>query len=477
MTIGQLLLSLRARPWIFAIIVALTVLSTTIVTLLLPKTYVATASLLVDNRDEQQSMSSGNGNYVPPRMQTGYLQTQMDLITSHRVARKVVRDLDLTRDRAAREAFIAETDGAGSFEDWLAKSLLKKLKVDSSQSSVMQIIYKARDAHSAALIANEFAKAYIATALELRVEPSRQTAAWFDEQVKGLRARLEEAQAKLTKFQREKGIIATDERLDVENARLAELSTQLVQVQNLTYAAGTKERMARSLGDIGVRREEVPEVLASTFIQALKTDLLRGEAKMQELSTQLGVNHPQYQRQQSENRSLRQRIDAETRKIVDGLANAARQTRQHEAELKSALTAQRARVLEVKQHRSEAGVLIRDVETAQKAYDNAMQRLMVSKVESGATRTNLSVLDPAVEPNRPAQPRVALNIALSVVVGTLLAMGVVFLMERANRRVRALEDLETGFDVPLIAQLNPWQPAPRLLERARTRGWALPAPR
>ena len=475
MTIGQLWLAVRARPWIFALIVLLTVASATAVSLLIRKTYVATVSLLVDNRDEQ-SMSNGQGQ-LPPRMQVGYLQTQMDIITSLKVAHRVVGELELARDPAAREAFIAETGGAGSIEDWLAKSLLKRLKVDSSQSSVMQIIFKSSDPRMAALVANGFAKAYIDTVLELRVEPARQTASWFDGQLKTLRTNLEEAQAKVTKFQREKGITANEERLDIENARLAELSSQLVQVQNLTYSAGTKERMARSLAEGGVTREQVPEVLASPFIQALKTDLLRGEAKLQELSTQLGVNHPQYQRQSSENRSLREKIDVETRKIVDGVANAARQTRQHEAELTSALAAQRVRVFELKQFRNEIGVLTREVETAQKTYDQAMQRFVVSKVEGSATRTNVSILDPAVEPIRPTHPRVGLNVALSVVVGSLLALGVVFLMERADRRVRSLEDLVSGFEVPLIAQLNPWQPAPRLLEQARNRGWALPAPR
>jgi len=476
MTIGQLWLAIRARPRIFAVIVMLTVASATVVSLLIPKTYVATVSLLVDNRDEQ-SMSNGNGNYLPPRMQVGYLQTQMDIISSLKVAHRVVRELDLARNPAAREAFITETSGAGSIEDWLAKSLLKRLKVDSSQSSVMQIIFKSSDPRLAALIANGFAKAYIDTVLELRVEPAQQTASWFNGQLKALRANLEEAQAKVTKFQREKGITANEERLDIENARLAELSSQLVQIQNHTYAAGTKERLARGLAEGGVTREQVPEVLASPFIQALKTDLLRGEAKLQELSTQLGVNHPQYQRQFSENRSLREKIDGETRKIVDGIVNAARQTRQHEAELTSALAAQRARVFELKQSRNEIGVLTREVEIAQKTYDQAMQRFVVSKVEGAATRTNVSILDPAVQPVRPTHPRLALNVALSVVVGSLLALGVVFLMERADRRIRSLEDLVSGFEVPLIAQLNPWQPAPRLIEQARNRSWALPAPR
>jgi capsular polysaccharide biosynthesis protein len=68
-----------------------------------------------------------------------------------------------------------------------------------------------------------------------------------------------------------------------------------------------------------------------------------------------------------------------------------------------------------------------------------------------------------------------LNVALSVVMGTMLALAVVFFMEQFDRRVRSLDDLAIA-EVPLLAQLNEWQPAQGLLGRPSGRGWALPAP-
>jgi uncharacterized protein involved in exopolysaccharide biosynthesis len=163
------------------------------------------------------------------------------------------------------------------------------------------------------------------------------------------------------------------------------------------------------------------------------------------------------------------------KRIVAGLDNAARQSRQHLAQLNSAVAEQRARVLRLKEFRNEIGVLSRDVETAQRAYDSAMQRFVVSKVESGANRTNVSVLDSAIEPRMPARPKIPLNVALSVVMGTMLGLGVVFFMEQFDRRVRSFDDL-ASVEVPLLVQLNAWQPAQGLLGRPRDRDWALPAP-
>jgi chain length determinant protein EpsF len=476
MNIQQLFLALRARPGIFGLVLAVTVLTTLIVSLLLPKSYVATVSLLLDSKDEQ-SFSGANvlPAFLHQQQQAAYMQTQTDIIRSYKVVHKVLRDLGLTNSPEARQEFEEATGGAGSFENWLADRLLKYLSVETTQSSVVQIGYTANDARLAAQIANAFAKAYIDTTLELRVEPTQRTANWFDEQLKGLRAGLEDSQAKLTEYQRQKKIVVTEDRVDVEESRLAELSTHLVTAQNTASEAESRERLARQLLASGNAADKVPEVLANSYVQRLKSELAMSEAKMRNLAADLGANHPQLQRQRAEYQSLRSELNSETAKIIAGLSNAARQARQHEAQLRSAVAEQRGRVLELKDYRNEIGVLARHVESAQRAYDTAMQRYVVTKVESGANRTNVSVLDSAVEPAMPAKPKITLNIALSVVMGTMLGLAVVFFMEQFDRRVRSLDDLASA-EVPLLAQLNAWQPAQGLLGRPRDRGWALPAP-
>ena len=193
-----LLAALRARYRIFLFILGATVLATTVVSLLLPKSYVSTVALMVDSKDEQ---SIGNAQLAPVRERTGYMQTQIDLITSPKAARKVVDELRLTESPTIRAEFEEEPRGQGSIEDWLTETLLKRLKVDTSQSSVIQLAFTSVDAKFSALVANAFAKAYIDTTLALRVEPLRQTAAWFDEQIKELRDNLVQSQTRLVEYQ------------------------------------------------------------------------------------------------------------------------------------------------------------------------------------------------------------------------------------------------------------------------------------
>ncbi len=473
MNLYQFLSALRARASLFAFLLLVTVLVATLVSLLLPKIYTATVSLLLDAKEEQ-SLSTALRPLVSSQERASYLQTQLDIITSEKVARKVVDDLKLAQRAVSANVLEDVAKHGGSIEDKLVEVLMQDLKVDTSQSSVIRLSVSSREARYSAEVANAFAKAYIDTMLELRVEPAQKAAAWFDEQLKSLRTNLEDAQAKLTDYHQRRGIVAADERLDVENTRLAGLSDQVVRAQEQTFEWKSREDQARESLGPGGSPANLPEVMDNPFIQKLKEDVLHGEAKLRELSAHYGPNYPQYQRQVEENESLREKLDAEMKTFVAGIQSSARQSRQREAGSRRAMAAQSARVLGLKENRNELTVLRRNVESAERAYDTAMQRSVVSLVDSRANQTNVMVLNPAGVPRKHSSPNIPLNIALSVVVGTILGIVMVMLMEALDRRVRSRSDLE--LDVPLLAVLNQPRPAGRRLGLPDRSRRALPNP-
>src|SRR5229473_1062632 len=109
---------------------------------------------------------------------------------------------------------------------------------------------------------------------------------WFDERSRALRADLQAKQKLLSDFQSKNGIIATDEKLDVENARLAELSTELVTIQGLRQDSQSRQHQ------VGSDVSTLPEVLQSPVIQSLKAALSQSEAKRPDMASRLGKNHP-----------------------------------------------------------------------------------------------------------------------------------------------------------------------------------------
>jgi protein tyrosine kinase modulator len=162
--------------------------------------------------------------------------------------------------------------------------------------------------------------------------------------------------------------------------------------------------------------------------------------------------------------------------VVSGVQNTTTQNRARQAALQQALDAQRQRVIELRAARNEALVLTREVETTQKAYEAALSRYLVNKVESGARQTNVTVLNAATEPTRASKPKPLLNLVLGFVVGIVLGLGAVFLLELLDRRVRSSDDLEDGLEAPLLATLQPWRPSHLLGGPTGGNHRALPSP-
>lgn len=444
MTYAQFFAILRAR-WIVAVGVLLAVVALALgISLVLPKQFKASASVVIDVKPDPVSAMIYGGLTSP-----AFLATQVDIIQSDRVAQRVVRNLKLADNNDVRTQWASATNSQGSPEQWLAENLQRNLEVQPSrESNVISVSYKAPDPRFAAALANAFVKAYVETSLELRVDPARQYSSFFEQRSKEAREALEAAQSRLSQFQKDKGITATDERLDVENARLSELSSQLVGLQALTSESNSRQVQAQ-----GASGDRMQEVLINPVITGLKGDLSRSEARLKELSSRYGDNHPQVIEAKASINELQSRIVEETKRVTGGVGVTGTINRQREAQLRLGLEAQRVKVMRMKQVRDEGSVLVRDMENAQRSYDAVLARLTQTSLESQATQSNVNVLNPAVPPLNPASPRVVLNTVIAVFVGTLLAIGCAVLLELLDRRVRSAEDLVAALDLPVIGVL------------------------
>jgi succinoglycan biosynthesis transport protein ExoP len=443
MNLTQFLAILRAR-WLTALATFLVVVAAVVgVSLLLPAKFKATAAVLVDMRSSDPIAGQVSANGLP----MSYVSTQADIIMSPRVAQRVVRELKLTESPQLRQQWFDATNGVGNFEVWLAEALQTELDVKPSrESSVINVSFTSPDPKFSAALANAFVQSYLDTTLDLRVDPAKQYSSFFDSRQKELRDALEKAQAKLSAYQKEHGIIATDERYDVETARLNELSSQLVAVQALTAESASRDAQARKSSTLG-------DVINNPVVQGLRSDLSRAEARFKEMSVRMGDAHPSVVEARANISELRARIAEESRRVTGSVSTDNTINQSREAEIRNALAAQRARVTQMKQQRDEAMVLQRDVESAQRAYDAVAARLTQTSLESQTKLTNTTLLAAATPPIRPASPNLALNSVLGVFVGLMFAIAFALLRELRDRRLRSVHDAVHVLGLPVLGHL------------------------
>jgi len=439
MSTKQFLRIIWARKWLVLLLFVLAASGGIAFVLTLPKQYVATSSLVVDMRSDPLMGALS----APLNM-----ATQVDILTSDRVATRVVKMLGVERSPSAVQQWREATGAKIPLDRYFADLLQKGLAVDPGRrSNVITINFASQDAAFAASAANAFAQAAMDVSVEMRVEPARQSATFFDAQTKSLRTGLEAAQAKLSSYQQANGIVVSDERLDSETARYNALTSEIAAAQAANLEALGRQRNTGS--------ELSPDIQQSGAVQGLKGQLAMAETKMNEISGIVGPNHPQRQQLDAQIAGIKQQLAAEMRRVSGGTSVVNRASSQKVVELRALAEAQKKQLLSMRSQRDQIAVLVRDVDTAQRAYDAVSQRVTQVTMESQTNQSMLRLLSQAVEPFAPSRSRQLAGILGSLVGGMLLAAAVAVGLELLTRRVRGMEDLMVLDGVPVIGILRP----------------------
>jgi uncharacterized protein involved in exopolysaccharide biosynthesis len=207
------------------------------------------------------------------------------------------------------------------------------------------------------------------------------------------------------------------------------------------------------------------EVIQNPLVNGLKADIARLEAKLQEASVNLGANHPQTKRSQTELASLRNKLAAEINKIHGSIGTSYEVGKRKEEELLEAMEKQKERVLELNRERDQLSVLKGDVEAAQRDFEGVSQRSALTRLESLSVQTNIATLNPATIPISHSKPKILLNMLIATFLGTLLGVGIALMLEIANRRVRSADDLLEVMEVPVLAVLSSPRKLPKRIPK------------
>lgn len=411
--------------------------------LLTPRKYTASVGMLLDMA--AQSYMSGN-----------YISNQVEIVKSDRVTERVIKLLGEARAAAARER-MSERDKRDehAFLHAYSEQLRSNLKVTiAPNNSLMVLDFSANDPQLAADGANAFARAYMDVVLDLRIEPERLSERWFDERLNKLRTSIQQAKRKLSDYQRNKEMLAPDKRYDQELSRLTALNARLAEIQEKRAEAGSRLQLAS--GGITAESANTPE------IQALRGEISRASNRLTEMAQTTGENYPPRRQLQASIASLksqlRQKLDEEARKLPAARETTSKMIREQEAALSELIAEQQKKVLRLLPEHDEMAILMKDVETAESAYEAVANRMTQRTLESKTEHANVSLLTPAVFPSDVVQANFWKKILIAHPAGLLLGLLAALLLEFLDRRIRSIEDLGETDHLPLLGLLRETPP-------------------
>lgn len=324
---------------------------------------------------------------------------------------------------------------------------------NDGRSHIVSVEFLGQDPTLSAAIVNRLMERYIADKTAARTRTNQDASAALGHRLDELRAEVEELDRQVQEYRRRYELVET--RLGtVGSQQIADLNTQLTlaraeraQVESRLQAATGLARGPRGAGDI-------QEVLGSPLIVRLREREAEIAQREAELSTRLGVNHPQRRQTQAELSEIRRSLAGEIDKIVGSIRAQLDAARNRERALDRQLTELRERASRATQAESELRQIEKEAEARRILYQSFLQRAEQTATATPAQfQSNARIVSAAVAPLHPATPRKMIVLPLAAIGGALAGCGVAFLRARRDDGFASVREIADATGLPALAAI------------------------
>lgn len=457
-------------------IISITLLIFTLVSLqsfLTTPTYRSSVSIQVNPENSgqvlQYDVAAKQSN---PYLTKDFYQTQYELLRSKSLARDVIDELDLEsylkgdvlekafweeesmEDTTNKEdlfpaqllnSFLSTLNEKFNNKEYTSKLgdlplevlFLSNLTVEPVKSSrLVTVHYDSIDPQLSTLIANTLAEKYIDMNLNKRVEAATYAEKFLKEQLLQAKSKLQESEENLVKYAKEKDIINTDEKQNLDSQTIVALNQALTEAEKDRIEIESNYEQLKS-------KESITRLQENVVIQTLKETRAKLQSEYQE---KLGIYKPAYptmiqlkQRIDEINSQIKEEIESENNALkADYLA-----AKQKENEIKNKLEQQKQRFLSFKDKSIQYNTLSREVETNRELYEGLLQRLKEVGVAGSIGSNNITIVDRASVPFSKHKPNTNLNMILGLILGLFAGVITALLLEFINNTIKSSSDIES----------------------------------
>jgi capsular exopolysaccharide synthesis family protein len=447
-----------ARHWF--VIVFLSVFSLLVgalVGLRQPPVYRATAQLDVEGLNNDFLNMKNLEPMARDDSLDSYVQTQMKILQSPEILRRVAAKLDLEHRaeyNASPSLLSFHSKSANSplgSEDQRIRDLSQRVTVRTAgQTRLVEITAESQDPALAADLANTFAQEYIELGVAIHAKNASELMETLSSQVRELKANLDRSESALQAY------ASQAQMLDLSETNPNSLAESSVRLSQESYSKAREERNAAEARYVRVLNsppEALPEVLDDPTLRSYfekLTDLKRQDA---ELSATLKPTHYSVKQVEAQIAVLESEIDKGKNAIVQRMKNqyeSARDREQMEARSQTVETDLAAQQASKSVH---YGTLKQEVDTNRQLYESMSQKVKEAGLAAAIRATNAQLLSAATPPESPAKPVLALYAICGGIAGALLGVVIAFLRSGARARLRKPGDANVWLGIRELAAI------------------------
>jgi uncharacterized protein involved in exopolysaccharide biosynthesis/Mrp family chromosome partitioning ATPase len=448
---------------VFVMLVAGTIASV----FLMKPLYTATATIQIERNAPRIAPVDGVETETIVVDKYDYYQTQYEVLVSRMIAARVIRTLQLTEDQRfqsdvspglvasvigrARGLFTGTARTAAPNVLGVDPALLERYRAMLSiepvrNSRLVNVSFTSKNPELASAVANAHVQEYTNASLEQRMTMTLKAKQFLETELAKAKDHVIASEVALNHFRKKNDVISLDgSKSDIVISRLGALNDKFTELQSERIRLEGQYRLIRERNF-----ESLPSVIKSPLIQRLKEEAADAEAERARLEARFMPDYPELAAASAKEQQVKRRLGEEIRNTVQGIESAYMVAQKREEELGRQLQDQRTAALSQKDVGADYETLQRDVDTARGLYTNLLERLKDIDVVGQMKMTNISVVDPALVPDVPSRPRKLLSIAMAVMFGLLIGVGLAFFVEYLDNTVKTPEDVERLLHLPTL---------------------------
>jgi polysaccharide biosynthesis transport protein len=301
-------------------------------------------------------------------------------------------------------------------------------------------------------LANAHARAYIEQNLEFRFSASKEATDWLGAQLAEQRKKVEASEAELQRYREQHDAVAVEDRQNIVVQRLSDLNSVATKAKTTRIEKEALYNQLKSIQNSNAI-DSFPAVLGNEYVQKLKSDLGDLQRQQAELADKYGDRHPEMVKVRSAINSAETKLQLEIDKVVMSVKSEYDTAAAQERTLVGALEGGKAEALSLNRKGIEFSVLQRDAESNRQVYEALLQRTKETGISGELKASNIRVVDPAEVPSTPFLPRHRQNLTTAAFSGLVLALGLVFLFEYLDNRIKSPQELRAQLNVPFLGMV------------------------
>jgi capsular exopolysaccharide synthesis family protein len=320
------------------------------------------------------------------------------------------------------------------------------------ESRLVDVKFTATDPAFAAKVLNQLADQYIEQGRDLKNQASQDALDWLTKKLDEQKNLMLRSEKSAQSYRAKNDPIVADDKQNIVMQKLADLNSAVTRAKTARIAKESQFHQLEAVRDKVSTLDELPSVMANTFVQDLKKQLADLQRQKAEVAEKLGEKNPRMVSLNAAIASTESRLNAEIDKVIAAVRNDYQAALAEEKNLSAALETQKREALDLQAKAIDFGTYQRSASVDKEIFDTLTQRLREAGIAGNVKSSDIRIVDRAEIPTE-TKSQARGNLLMSFLFGLVVSIGLTFFLEYLDSTVKSPDEIREHLRLSFLGML------------------------